>query len=298
MQNPSRRAFLRGKTPEISQWDQFLLQLQRKTQIAMQRANAATEQVQCTPSMAADVHHIRQLCQTFGVQLRVGRLEAATEALAQPELWLDMSALNQLMPIDPEKNQWFIQPGVQVAQLKEAGFNIPSSVNEHLWVTEWLGQKAYQNYTLAQVEHSGIVHASMLMSDGTTSSLGPFGAQNTKPLNTPLLRQLVPQLYELAQSELVQQLMQSSLWPAQYRLDLFTPQNHTINLAHLLLGSANHLGLMEWVVMDKRSWRATDDVLQPLPQDLSLLVSEVDAAVKALFDPESLFASSLSQSEG
>ena len=32
MQNASRRAFFGGKAPEVSQWDQLLLQLQRKTQ--------------------------------------------------------------------------------------------------------------------------------------------------------------------------------------------------------------------------------------------------------------------------
>lgn len=290
MQNPSRRAFFGGKAPELPLWDQFLLELQRKTQGSIRTLGPNVKQALCTAQLSTDIHHARQLCQTFGVKLYVGSELTTEDLLLAPTLGLDLSCLNQLQPVDDKKNQWFIQSGVTVAQLREVGFAIPAEIPETLWMAQWLGTAHYQSYALQHLKQSGLVHASLLMADGTVGSLGPFGVENTKPLNTATLRRVVPQLFQLANSELAQQLPLAH-WPATYRLDIFNAANPSLNLAHLLLGAGQGLGLLEWVVMDLTHWQAAPLVSTPSQVDTDTLIyaQELDAAVKKVFDPDALF---------
>lgn len=48
MQNPSRRAFLGGKTPQLPPWEQFLLELKRKTQGSVSALEGAQHKL-CVP---------------------------------------------------------------------------------------------------------------------------------------------------------------------------------------------------------------------------------------------------------
>lgn len=288
MQNPSRRAFLGGKAPELPLWDQFLLELQRKTQGSIRILGS--NQALCTAQLSTDIHHARQLCQTFGVKLYIGSGLTTEDLSLTPALCLDLSYLNQLQPVNDNRNQWFIQPGVTVSQLREVGFAIPAAIPKRLWVAQWLGTPHYQSYALHHLQQSGLVHASLLMADGSVGSLGPFGVKNTKPLNTATLRTVVPQLFQLANSELAQQLSLAH-WPATYRLDIFNAANPLLNLAHLLLGAGQDLGLLEWVVMDLTQWQAAP-LVAPAPlvdTDTSIYAQELDAAVKRVFDPDELF---------
>ena len=290
MQNPSRRAFLGGKAPELQPWDQFLLALGRKTQGSVRTLGANSQQALCTAQLSTDIHHARQLCQTFGVKLYVGQDLIPHEADLAPSLCLDLSYLNQLMPVNNKGNQWFMQAGVTMAQLREIGFTIPADIPDALWVAQWLGSPHYQSYALQHLAHSGLVHASLLMADGSVGSLGPFGVENTKPLNTATLRAVIPQLFQLAHSEWAQPLSVSE-WPATYRLDIFNTSNPSLNLAHLLLGAGQDLGLLEWVVMDRTVWQAAPRRSSvPLIEPKTLIYAqELDAAVKKVFDPTELF---------
>lgn len=291
MQNPSRRAFLGGKAPELSPWDQFILELQRKTQGSVRVLDSNLGQALCTVQQSTDMHHARQLCQTFGVKLYVGADPILLEDQTEPVLGLDVSHLNQLMPVNEQQTQWFMQAGVTVAQLRTQGFAIPAEVPAELWVIQWLGEPQYQSYALSQLQHSGLVHASLLMADGSLGSLGPFGVQNSKPLNTATLRAVVPQLFQLASAPVAAALLALPDWLAQYRLDILSMQNPSLNLAHLLLGAGQDLGLLDWVVLDKNDWQAAPlcRVLEPASAEHLLYAQELDAAVKAVFDPDALF---------
>lgn len=289
MENPSRRAFLGGKVPELSPWDQFLLQLHRKVQGTVHPLEAESSQALLTVAVIADLHHARQLCHAFGVKLYVLGMPYCADDLVNPVLWVDVSQLNQLLLVDKEKNQWFMQAGVTMAQLKAAGFSQLADLPDTLNVACWLAQPQYHPYAPQQVQKSGLVHASLLMADGTVGSLGAFGTQNTKPLNTPTLRQLVPQLFQLSQSEAMQQLLRLPAWGAQYRLDALVTE--PVNLAYLLLGHGGHLGVLEWVVIQQSELRVPPPLKSPpLSATLQILAQELDAAVRAAFDPDALFS--------
>lgn len=291
MQNPSRRAFLGGRAPQISLWEQFLLQVQRKTQGSLRRLDQGEEQAVFTPLILADLHHVRQLCHAFGIKLYLWGSREQSDDEVDAILWLDCSGLAQLAPVDAEQNQWFMQAGVSMAQLKEAGFDALASLPDDLLVANWLAEARYQYRPLSRIAESGLVHASLLMSDGTVSSLGAFGAQNTKPLNTALLRQIVPQLFQLATTELAQPVLALPDWIGAYRWDILQADNTALNLSHLLLGHGGDLGVVEWVVLDKQLLRAAEP-LKALPEDPALCIAaqELDGAVKQLFDPDQLFS--------
>lgn len=293
MKNPSRRAFLGGKTPELSNWDHCIQQLQRRIQGKWLVLDA--EQAVLTVQVISDLHHARQLCHAFGVSLYLWGTKFETSDIIEPVLWIDMSALDQLVPVDGNKNQWFMQGGVRLAQLTAVGFHGLEDLPDNLMVANWLADAQYHRYPLADLSHSGLVHASLLMADGTVGSLGAFGADNTKPLNTATLRQTVPRLFQLACSEMAQQLLSKPYWFGRYRLDLFHRQNQALNLAHLLLGHGGDLGILEWVVIDKTDFKRPASVANPTHIDSLDMIhtQELDAAVKQIFDPEFLFSSGL-----
>lgn len=290
MQNPSRRAFLGGRTPEISAWDQFLLQLQRKTQGELRVLGKNQEQAVLVASVIADLHFTRQLCHAFGVKLLLWGIDVDIVD-EEPVLWLDMSALDQLAPVNDSSHQWFMQAGTRIEQLKAVGFDELKNLPDDLQVGQWLADSSYHSYALVDIMQSGVLHASLLMADGSVSSLGPFGTTNTKPLNTAQLRQIVPQLFQLVNSQAAVDLAQLAHCPGSYRWDIFQARNPNLNLAHLLLGHAGHLGIVEWVVLDKKALAlAAPKPEVSLDGHLLLQAQELDAAVKQLFDPEFLFS--------
>lgn len=294
MQNASRRAFFGGKAPEVSQWDQLLLQLQRKTQGQLSGLDQE-EQVIYRPSILTDLHHVRQLCHAFEASLYVLGLQDQIKEESRSIVWLDLTALNQLMPIDPQKNQWFIQAGVCIGQLREVGFELEPSLADELTVANWLADPQYHPYSLAQLPQSGLVHASLMTADGSVNSLGLFGEQNTKPLNTAFLRRIVPQLFQLISSDAAQTLLEQPQWLGRYRLDIFNPKNTELNLAYLLLGHGGDLGVLEWVVINKKELKTPVSFAPNYSEDsmLQIAAEELDAAIKQLFDPEGLFSFSM-----
>lgn len=292
MQNPSRRAFLGGRAPELSNWDQFLLQVARKVQGRLQTLEQTNEQAVLSVAVITDLHHVRQLCHAFGIRLCLLGVSGHTEDSVGAILWLDVAALNQLMPVNEDRSHWFMQAGVSMAQLKEVGFSSLVDLPDDLLVAQWLAEPAYQSYALAELKHSGVLHASLLMADGSASSLGAFATENTKPLNTPFLRKIVPQLFQLVNAEGVRVAL--DLFPSQqrYRWDIFHQQHVDLNLAHLLLGHQGDLGILEWLVLDQSiHQKPSRSALQDSESTaLTLQVQELDLAVKQLFDPDYLFS--------
>lgn len=290
MQNPSRRAFLGGQRAQSLPWHQFLLQLQRKTQAIILELDHAEQQLLFRPTVLADLHHARQLCHAFDIKLHLwGTNELNAEDL--PCLWIDYSALTQLTALNTDEQQWFVQPGVTIAQLRQEGFHIPELCGDELLAVDWLSRPEFHAYDTLQTQQSGLVHASLLMADGSVSSLGAFGQANTKPLNTPELRLLVPQLFQLANSELAAPILATLKWSSRYRWDIFDPRNKALNLAHLLLGHQGDLGVVEWFVLDKSqlqpSFAPTVAIVDAL---LKIQVEEIETAIKQYFDPQFLFS--------
>lgn len=293
MQNPSRRTFFGGRTPELSLWEQCLLQLRHKTAAALHRLDERVEQAVFTVGDVADLHQALQLCHAFGVKLYLWGMPHDSEDIIDPVLWLDFSKLNQLTAVDSGHTHWFAQAGVTMAQLKAVGFDTLEGLPDTLSIANWLADSSYHGLEWSTLHQSGLVHASLLMADGSVGSLGAFGSQNTKPLNTPLLRAIIPQLFQLVSSPVVAPLLSQAQWLGRYRLDIFQAQNTDLNLAHLLLGHGGDLGMVEWVVLDQQQMKKTlPSKFVSLASPLQLTTAqEVDAVIKQLFDAEGLFSS-------
>src|SRR5690625_5552632 len=88
--------------------------------------------------------------------------------------------------------------------------------------------------------------ASMVLADCSVARLGPFGAQSSMALNSPSLQRLIPQLFQLLNTQIGQRCQELPVWPAQYRLDALADQGK-VNLAYLVLGQGLELGWVEWV---------------------------------------------------
>src|SRR5690606_35051284 len=110
----------------------------------------------------------------------------------------------------------------------------------------WLADRSMCDWPAGHTALSGITHMSVLLADGTSVVLGPFGAQEQRPL-TPALRRLVSDLFLLSSGSQGQACKAESQWPARFRLDALTPSDaQNVNLAHLLLGHGGQLGWIEW----------------------------------------------------
>src|SRR5690606_3260300 len=132
------------------------------------------------------------------------------------------------------------------------GFSQFADLPCHITVAAWLADRTLCDWDTGETGCSGLVHASVLLADGTLASLGPFGEQNTKPLEGARLQNLVSSLFQVAAGSEAQACRHEPRWPARYRLDaLFPVVGQTINLSHLLLGHGGDLGWVEWVVLDE-----------------------------------------------
>ncbi|MCQ9617152.1 hypothetical protein L1889_10960 [Paenalcaligenes niemegkensis] len=298
MHSVSRRAFFGGRRGSKSAWETFCLQLERRVEGTLQRISnqQQSEQARLLPKTAADTHHARDLCAAHGVCMALDGVPDAHADLDQPVLWVDPIAhLNSFQRLSAESPQWFVQPGCLVGELEAAGLSAFAQVPANLSVAAWLADRHHHYWPTGQTQGSGVVHASLLMADGSAASLGPFGTGNTKPLNCAALRKLVPELFVLLASPFALSCLNRPEWLGRYRLDALRPADGAeLNLAHLLLGSGGDLGWVEWLVIDERLldlplagpnefplW--TDD------DSVALQASEMDATLKTYFDPEGVF---------
>ncbi|MGG4604724.1 hypothetical protein ACLPHM_08025 [Paenalcaligenes sp. Me131] len=296
MHSESRRAFLSGRkhVEQVSAWDQFCLQLSQKAH--GEKRLLGEGQLCFTPETPADVHHARNVCALHQVVMGVEGVPHRHSDDVLPTLWLDPQRLNKFQILQPETGQWFVQPGCLLGALSEAGLHGLAAWPAEWTIAAWLLDRHSQSWRTGHTHLSGVVHASLLMDDGTVSSLGAFGQNNTKPLNTPRLRQLVPQLFQLQSSEAGQACLAVAEWEARYRLDALQPvqAGQDLNLAHLLLGSGGDLGWLEWVVLDARCL-ATEALWEQSQagvvseKSLQIAAADIEMEVKQCFDPKGYF---------
>lgn len=301
MQSNSRRAFLTGRRVAQTPWEAFCQRMRRTvagtffefdTQDGMGSARLV-------PKQASDVHHARALCSEFGVLLALDGVPHAARLSDHPVLWVDpgrdMSRCEQL---EPGGSKWFVQPGCLLGELEAAGFTQFADLPCHITVAAWLADRTLCDWAPGHTGKSGVTLASVLMDDGNTVTLGPFGEKNNKPLNGLRLQRMVPELFQLAAGGDVQACRQASRWPARYRVDALLPDaGQSVNLSHLLLGHGGDLGWIEWVVLDQEAALPQSEVPyaerysegRPAAAGLAPQASEVDARIKSLFDPAYLF---------
>lgn len=304
MQSSSRRAFLMGRRSSQSPWDAFCQRLSRIVagtffDLGLQDGNGSAR---LTPKQAADVHHARALCAEYGVLLALDGVPHAVRSFDQSVLWVDpgfdMAGCERL---SDDSTRWFVQPGCLLGDLDASGLRQFAGLPLHLTAAAWLADRALCGWDSGATHQAGLEHASVLLADGTSVSLGPFGTHDQKPLDSPSLQRLIPSLFELAGQTHAQTCRQEKRWPARYRLDALLPApGQTINLAHLMLGHGGDLGWVEWLVFSERprtepsGSQAADGFgyssgVSSAEDETSFLASDLDARVKALFDPSGVF---------
>lgn len=302
MHSSSRRAFLHGRRPARTPWEQFCQRLRRTVTgefIDYQVANTAGSG-RLTAQDATDIHHVRALCSEYGVVLRLDGLAMPVRQADQPTIWVRPGkGLSRFSRLDENSNTWFVQPGCTLGALSEAGLEQFDHLPPHTTVAAWIADRTLSDYAIGRTFRSGLEHVSLRLGDGQAINLGPFSVQNTKPLDGLRLQQLVPALYRLASAPDATACLEGGFWPSRYRLDALMPVNtQTQNLAHLCLGHGGELGWIEWVVIDGDTLDPAQDQAGCFSTDLIEPQSVVDAAstldweIKALFDPGRVFPDS------
>lgn len=297
MESRSRRAFLTGRRLSQSPWEAFCQRLRRAVSGTFFEFGAQEDigSGRLIPKLAGDVHHARALCAEYGVLLALDGVPHAARLDDQPVLWVepgrDMAGCQRLEPGSPK---WFVQPGCLLGELEAAGLRQFADLPCHITVAAWLADRTLCDWDAGETYKSGVEHASVLLADGSSVGLGPFGENNQKPLSGLRLQQLVPALFQLAAHPDAQACRDAGSWPGRYRLDALLPAaGQTANLAHLLLGHGGDLGWVEWIVLDEQ-------LAQPQPEapyaqryssqkrgqgELGARAADLDARIKALFDP-------------
>jgi len=317
MQSEGRRAFLKGRRPPSTPWERFGTRLRNAVagEVIQLDATSDDKAARLVVKQPSDVHHALRLCREFGVGFALDGVPL-TASQHGPVLWVrpgpDVAACQRL---EPGSSRWFVQPGCLLGQLEAAGLRAFADMPAHLTVAAWLADRTQCNWPTGRTVASGIVHASALLADGITVSLGAFGVENRKALDSLRLQTLIPALFQLANTPDARLCLERAAWPARYRLDALIPApGQTINLAHLLLGHGGDLAWVEWVVIDENLLdpKAAAESLLEMPRldffeaeqgtgwgagmdagsgpcdevNLARAAQELDAAVKTLFDPE------------
>lgn len=301
MQSTSRRAFLTGRRLAQTPWQVFCQSMRRSVEGTFFEFDMPDGPGggRLVPAQASDVHKARSLCERHGVVLALDDVPHASRLDDHPVLWVDPGrSLGRCEPLEPGSSQWFVQPGCLLGELEAAGFTQFSDMPCHITVAAWLADRSLCDWPAGETFRSGVLHAAVMLSDGQTVSIGPFGENNRKPLDGARLQQLIPALFRLAAGEDARACRTAWRWPGRYRLDALLPvEGQTVNLAHLLLGHGGDLGWVEWLVLDQnlaqpgrelpyaeryRSGRAVRD-------GLAAQAGELDASVKSLFDPGQRF---------
>jgi len=251
-----------------------------------------------TPSHGGDVRLAHALCREFGIVFALSGVNQADSLTGRSVLWIELDgsmAGCQTLPDDPEK--WFVQPGTLLSELVDAGLTQFAEQPGYLTVAAWAADRGLCSWAPGEAFRCGLLHASVLVADGSSAVLGPFGAANRLPLGTLTLQKLVPQLFALAADGPAARFAGLDRWPARYRLDALTPgAGRDVNLSHLLLGHGGDLGWIEWMVFEARpalpsaDW-ATAYTSRPAAGDDNLWqqAAALDRRVKTLFDPAGVF---------
>ena len=293
MQSPSRRAFLAGRRVERSPWESFLARLRRSAQGQVYEFATPTGSARLVPGHMKDVYQARALCHEYGVTLALDGIPSSAPR-EEPVLWVEPgSAMCRHERLGADDPRWFVQPGCLVGELESAGLPQFRDQPPHLTVAAWLADRRGCDWDRGRTADSGLVHALVLLADGTQANLGAFGVDNRKPLDNLRVQGMIPCPFELASAPGTDGARDDALWNGRYRLDALRPlDGRTINLAHLLLGHGGELGWVEWLVFDERAGHPAErpyEARYGLRPGAGGAAGAVDRAVRALFDPDGVF---------
>lgn len=214
-----------------------------------------------------------------------------------PVLYVDPSLLNAITP-ESEAGWWLAQPGCRLGDLADAGLSQFRDAPVELTLAAWLAHA--RGWAPGMTAAGGLVGIDVLLSDGTTERLGPFGASDLRPLRSATVQRLVPALFQLSTSPDSVTCRNASHWPCRYRLDALLPAEAAeVNLAHLLLGHGGSLAWVESLVLTPgEAWAglaSTSAVagqrraLPPVPADVEGAARRLERRIKTAFDPLDLY---------
>lgn len=301
MESSSRRAFFAGRRPPQTPWEQFVRRLRRGVAGDMLDFGLYQDKgsARLTPAQAGDMRLARSLCHEFGVVLALSGVSQADSLNGQSVLWVELDgSMAGCQPIPEQSGKWFVRPGTLLSELVDVGLGQFAQQPGYLTIAAWIADRTLCAWAPGESFRSGLLHASVLMADGTAAVFGPFGTQNRLPLTTSTQQKLVPALFSLASGEPALEFTRMPHWPARYRLDALRPQpGNDVNLAHLFLGHGGDLGWIEWLVFEVRpvlpcvDWAQAYTSRPPVDEGQAVWhqAFELDKKVKALFDPHKIF---------
>lgn len=302
MQSASRRAFLTGKRVQKSPWEEFLSRMRRRVEGKVQDLKMENGTARLIPAQMQDVYFARSLCVEYGITMALDGLPHSSRLNDSPLLWVDPGvSMARFHRLDEGDSRWFVQPGCMIGELEKAG--LPQFIDQppHLTVAAWLADRQTCDWGFGHTADSGLVHAMLMLADGTQANLGAFGATNQKPLDNLRLQNMIPRLFELASDQVMLGLTESNpaqdsserLFNGKYRLDALKPDaGGVINLSHLLLGHGGELGWVEWLVLDEKNAHANQRPYNDRYGNRQATVKSEfnqDINMRELFDPDGLF---------
>jgi len=229
----------------------------------------------------------------YGIRLVLAAGSKQTLPADQSALIVDPAALADLQQlVETPVPMWRAGPGCRAEQLRRVGLSQFAAAPAQQTLADWLAGPAAAAWPPGSGKASGLHGIDVLLADGTTETLGPFGENDVRPLRTGIGQRLVPALFQLAQGDDAQLCRAQIAWPGRYRLDALMPAPPAhVNLAHLLCGQGGTLAWIENVVLF-----AVPPIMTP-PKTawgvaVSLAAARLDGEVKALFDPSGLFLGS------
>lgn len=304
----SRRAFLFGRRTSSTPWGQFCARLARTTEGAVRwNQDDARAQAWLRPRREADVFHARALCAEYGVCLALEGTALPTAAMPRGLLWLEPGAdWAVLLPGAAGAGGWRADAGCRIGALQDAGLAAVAGAEPGQSVAAWFASRAAARWAPGLGASCGIDRIEVLLADGTTATLGPFGAGARDPLDSLTVQRMVPRLFELAGSESATRWIGQAAWPARFRLDALNPPGGAdVNLAWLLAGHGGCLAWVRavWFAPDVAAFRPASDAnvttdpgagsgpgftASPDPADLAA-AAMLDLEVKQIVDPGGLF---------
>lgn len=143
----SRRAFLTGQVPTLSEWSKFQQRLLQEVGQEQLVHMPAPGQARFVPRQPGDVHDAFALAQHFDIRLALFTPQQVSQAeqLGDFEglLWIDPVHLNRCETLD-EQGRLYVEPGCTLGQLAAAGCGQFAALPAALRFIEWLADPQYQ----------------------------------------------------------------------------------------------------------------------------------------------------------